>query len=84
MFGVCDGRRVWVLVVVAATAGLLIVSLAAVSDATESWFQVGDVPARTSYVMAVVTPEERQAASSVTNVPRRLAGALPPIAAGWH
>ena len=42
-----------------------------------------DVPARTSYVMAVVSPEERPAAASVTNVPRSLAGALPPIAAGW-
>lgn len=42
-----------------------------------------DVPARTSYVMAVVTPEERPAAASVTNVPRSLASALPPIAAGW-
>jgi MFS family permease len=42
-----------------------------------------DVPARTSYVMAVVTPEERPAAAGVTNVPRSLAAALPPIAAGW-
>lgn len=42
-----------------------------------------DVPVRTSYVMAVVTPEERPAAASITNVPRSLASALPPIAAGW-
>ena len=42
-----------------------------------------DVPARTSYVMAVVTPEERPAAASVTNVPRSLASALPAVAAGW-
>jgi MFS family permease len=42
-----------------------------------------DVPVRTSYVMAVVTPHERAAAASVTNVPRSLASALPPIAAGW-
>jgi MFS family permease len=42
-----------------------------------------DVPARTSYVMAVVTPAERPAAASVTNVPRSLASTLPPIAAGW-
>ncbi len=42
-----------------------------------------DVPARTSYVMAVVSPEERPAAASVTNVPRSLASALPAIAAGW-
>jgi MFS family permease len=42
-----------------------------------------DVPARTSYVMAVVDPEERTAAATVTNVPRSLASALPPLAAGW-
>lgn len=42
-----------------------------------------DVPARTSYVMAVVEPHERPAAASVTNVPRSLASALPPLAAGW-
>jgi MFS family permease len=42
-----------------------------------------DVPVRTSYVMAVVTPDERPAAASVTNVPRSLAAALPPIVAGW-
>lgn len=42
-----------------------------------------DVPVRTSYVMAVVAPEERAAASSMTNVPRSLASALPPLAAGW-
>jgi len=42
-----------------------------------------DVPARSSYVMAVVTPPERAAAASVTNVPRSLAAALPPVLAGW-
>jgi sugar phosphate permease len=42
-----------------------------------------DVPARSSYVMAVVSPAERAAAASVTNVPRALAAALPPVAAGW-
>jgi MFS family permease len=42
-----------------------------------------DVPARTSYVMAVVTPDERPAAASVTNVPRSLAAAIPPLCAGW-
>jgi MFS family permease len=42
-----------------------------------------DVPVRTSYVMAVVAPTERAAAASITNVPRSLASALPPIAAGW-
>jgi MFS family permease len=41
-----------------------------------------DVPARQSYVMAVVPPEERAAASSVTNVPRSLAAAVTPLVAG--
>jgi predicted MFS family arabinose efflux permease len=41
-----------------------------------------DVPARQAYVMAVVPPEERAAASSVTNVPRSLAAAIPPLVAG--
>src|SRR5262249_12553223 len=41
-----------------------------------------DVPARQSYVMAVVPPEERPAAASVTNVPRSLASALSPLVAG--
>jgi predicted MFS family arabinose efflux permease len=41
-----------------------------------------DVPARQSYVMSVVPPEERAAASSVTNVPRSLAAALTPLVAG--
>jgi predicted MFS family arabinose efflux permease len=42
-----------------------------------------DVPVRNAYVMSVVTPAERAAAASVTNVPRSLASALPPIGAGW-
>jgi sugar phosphate permease len=42
-----------------------------------------DVPIRNAYVMSVVTPAERAAAASVTNVPRSLAAALPPILAGW-
>jgi predicted MFS family arabinose efflux permease len=41
-----------------------------------------DVPARQSYVMAMVTPEERAAAASVTAVPRSLAAALAPLPAG--
>jgi len=49
-----------------------------------------DVPARSSYVMAVVTPAERAAAASFTAVPRSLASALSPalagalVAASWH
>jgi MFS family permease len=42
-----------------------------------------DVPTRTSYVMAVVTPEERPAAASVTAVPRSLASAVSPLLAGY-
>ena len=41
-----------------------------------------DVPTRTSYVMAVVTPQERPAAASVTAVPRSLASAISPAIAG--
>jgi MFS family permease len=41
-----------------------------------------DVPTRTSYVMAVVTPAERPAAASVTAVPRSLASAVSPAIAG--
>jgi hypothetical protein len=41
-----------------------------------------DVPARQSYVMAVVPPEERAAAASMTNVPRSLTAAVSPLLAG--
>jgi MFS family permease len=41
-----------------------------------------DVPTRSSYVMAVVTPPERPAAASVTAVPRSLASSLSPALAG--
>jgi MFS family permease len=41
-----------------------------------------DVPTRTSYVMAVVTPPERPAAASVTAVPRSLASSISPTFAG--
>lgn len=42
-----------------------------------------DVPTRSSYVMAVVAPEERAAAASVTAVPRSLASAVSPMLAGY-
>jgi predicted MFS family arabinose efflux permease len=42
-----------------------------------------DVPARQSYVMSVVPPEERAAAASVTNVPRSLAAAFAPALGGF-
>ena len=41
-----------------------------------------DVPTRTAYVMAVVTPAERSAAASFTAVPRSLAAALSPTLSG--
>ena len=42
-----------------------------------------DVPTRQSYVMAVVRPEERTAASGVTNLVRLGTWALGPALAGW-
>jgi len=48
-----------------------------------------DVPTRTAFVMAAVTPAERTAAASFTAVPRSLAAAVSPalagawMAAGW-
>jgi len=41
-----------------------------------------DVPTRTSYVMAVVTPAERTAAASITAVPRSLASSISPAVSG--
>jgi hypothetical protein len=41
-----------------------------------------DVPARSAYVMSVVTPDERPAAASFTAVPRSLASAIGPSLAG--
>jgi len=42
-----------------------------------------DVPTRSSYVMAIVTPGERAAAASITSVPRSLAAAVSPLFAGY-
>jgi len=42
-----------------------------------------DVPTRSSYVMAVVSPSERAAAASITSVPRSLAASASPLIAGW-
>lgn len=42
-----------------------------------------DVPVRSSYVMAVVPPEERAAAASMTAVPRSMASAISPMLAGY-
>lgn len=58
----------------AATAFVLLVIRALLSSM--------DSPARSSYVMAIVTPPERTAAAGVTNVPRSLASAMSPALAG--
>ena len=42
-----------------------------------------DVPTRSSYVMAIVLPEERPAAASITTVPRSLASSTGPLIAGY-
>ena len=42
-----------------------------------------DVPTRSSYVMAIVSPAERPAAASITSVPRSLASAASPFLAGY-
>lgn len=42
-----------------------------------------DVPTRSSYVMAVVSPSERAAAASITSVPRSLASSISPLFAGY-
>jgi MFS family permease len=42
-----------------------------------------DVPTRSSFVMAVVSPAERPAAASITSVPRSLASAVSPLVAGY-
>lgn len=58
------------------------VQLAVACLLIRSFLSSMDVPARTSYVMAVVTPPERPAAASVTNVPRSLASAIGPTISG--
>jgi len=42
-----------------------------------------DVPTRSSYVMAIVSPEERPAAAGITAVPRSIAAAASPSIAGY-
>ena len=66
-----------------ATAFMPNLGLAIACLIARSLLSAMDVPARNSYVMAVVSAPERAAAASVTNVPRSLASALPPIATGW-
>ena len=61
---------------------ILPVPLALILLSMRSALSQMDVPTRTSYVMAVVTPAERTAAASVTGVPRSLASSLSPALAG--
>jgi MFS family permease len=42
-----------------------------------------DVPPRVAFVMSLVTPEERSAASAFTNLPRSIATASTPLLGGW-
>jgi MFS family permease len=42
-----------------------------------------DVPTRQSYIMAVVSPEERSAAAGITGVARTTGAAIAPLFAGW-
>jgi len=56
----------------------LVLALLLLRAATSSM----DVPTRTSFVMAVVTPAERTAAASVTAVPRSLASSISPALSG--
>jgi hypothetical protein len=42
-----------------------------------------DVPTRSSYVMAIVEPQERPAAATLTSVPRSLAATASPFLAGY-
>jgi len=58
-------------------------ALAIVCLTGRSLLSAMDVPARNSYVMAIVTPAERAAAASITQVPRSLAAAISPLFAGW-
>lgn len=67
-----------VLAAFAPTAGVAVALLLARAALSQM-----DVPARQSFVMAVVPPEERAAAAGVTNVPRSLASAATPLAAGY-
>ncbi len=42
-----------------------------------------DIAPRNSYVMAVVSPQERPAAASITTVPKSLASSISPLIAGY-
>jgi MFS family permease len=67
------------LILAAFSANLVVVLILLL---VRSAFSQMDVPTRTSYVMAVVTPAERTAAASVTAVPRSLASSVSPALSG--
>ena len=69
-----------VCLIVAAFSSNLTVVLALLL--VRSAFSQMDVPTRTSYVMAIVTPAERTATASITAVPRSLASAVSPALSG--
>lgn len=69
-----------VLLIIAALSPRLDVAL--VCLLARSFLSQMDVPARSSYVMAVVTPPERAAAASLTALPRSLAAAAAPTLSG--
>jgi MFS family permease len=69
-----------IFLILAAVSPNLIVALALLL--MRSALSQMDVPTRTSYVMAVVTPAERTAAAGVTAVPRSLASSISPAMAG--
>jgi len=69
-----------VFLIVAALAPTLEVALAFLL--ARSLLSQMDVPTRSAYVMAVVTPAERPAAASFTSVPRSLAAAAGPALTG--
>jgi MFS family permease len=69
-----------VLLILAAFAPTLEIALALLL--ARSTLSQMDVPTRSAYVMAVVTPAERTAAASFTSVPRSLASAASPALTG--
>jgi MFS family permease len=58
-------------------------ALALMTLTIRALMQAMDAPARSSYVMAVVTEPERPAASAITNTPRSFATAFGPAISGW-
>jgi MFS family permease len=72
-------------------ANVLIIAVAFAPNATvavvllvlRSLLSQMDVPPRVSFVLSLVTPEERSAASAFTNLPRSIATASTPLLGAW-